>query len=345
MKLQGARIESFVKAPDPDIRAVLIYGPDSGLVRERATLLTKAIVEDPLDPFLVVEFTGAALRSDPALLADEAAAIALMGGRRVVRFRDVPDSLAGVFKIFLEDLPGDALVLVQSGDLGPRTALRKLFEGDKAAAALPCYADDERTLDYVIRDTLNEDNLAVTPEASAYLAANLGTDRGQTRSELRKLAIYMGDETRVELDDAMACVGDSSAFTLDALVFAAADGDVAAVDHALTRSFQEGANPVSILRATARHLMRLQLVRAGVDKGKRIEDAMKTLRPPVFFKMTGSFRRQAGLWRATAIARALRLTLEAEIQCKTTGMPDQAICGRTLLQIGRLASAGARARQ
>ncbi len=108
MKLQGARIESFVKAPDPDIRAVLIYGPDSGLVRERATLLTKAIVEDPLDPFLVVEFTGAALRSDPALLADEAAAIALMGGRRVVRFRDVPDSLAGVFKILGHVGPLDA---------------------------------------------------------------------------------------------------------------------------------------------------------------------------------------------------------------------------------------------
>ena len=340
MKLQGARIESFVKSPDPDIRAVLIYGPDSGLVRERATLLTKAIVDDPLDPFLVVEFTGAALRRDPALLGDEAAAIALIGGRRVVRFREVQDSLTAIFKAFFEDMPGDALVIVQSGELGPRSALRKLFEGESTAAALPCYADDERTLAFVIQDTLGEDKISISPDASAYLAANLGTDRGQTRSELRKLAIYTGPGGTVELDDAMACVGDSSALTLDALVFAAADGDVAAVDRALSRSFQEGGNPVSILRATSRHLMRLQLVRDSVDKGKRPEDAMKSLRPPVFFKMAGPFRRQVGIWRGATIARALRLTLEAETQCKTTGMPAEAICGRTLLQIGRLAGVG-----
>ena len=37
MKIQPARAEAFIAKPDPTIRAVLFYGPDAGLVRERAT--------------------------------------------------------------------------------------------------------------------------------------------------------------------------------------------------------------------------------------------------------------------------------------------------------------------
>jgi hypothetical protein len=36
MKLASARVEGFLRRPDPEIRAVLLYGPDAGLVRERA---------------------------------------------------------------------------------------------------------------------------------------------------------------------------------------------------------------------------------------------------------------------------------------------------------------------
>ena len=189
MKIQANRIEQFVKSPDPSVRAVLVYGPDSGLVRERMNDLTKAISEDPGDPFLVVEFLGSALRDDPARLSDEAAAIALMGGQRVVRIRDATDSQADVFKKFFKDLPGDALILAQGGDLNPRSKLRKLFESEGAGAALPCYSDDARSLEFVIQDTLRADNVTITPDAVAFLQANLGTDRGQTRSELRKLAL------------------------------------------------------------------------------------------------------------------------------------------------------------
>jgi DNA polymerase-3 subunit delta len=338
MKIQPSRIEQFVKSPYPAARAVLVYGPDSGLVRERMDALTKTVSEDLGDPFLVIEIIGSALRDDPALLADEAAAIALMGGRRVVRIRDAADSQAAVFKTFFEDLPGDALVLAQGADLSPRSALRRLFESEDAAIALPCYADDARSLDAVIQDTLKQDNLSITPDAIAFLQANLGTDRGQTRSELRKLALYAGESGQVTLDDAMACVGDSSALTLDTLIYAAAGGDAPGVDRALARSYQEGVNPVTILRAVGRHMLRLQLVRAQVDNGKRTEDAMKSLRPPVFFKMKGPFSQQVGLWRGPAISRALSLILDAETQCKETGMPMEAICGRTLLQIGRLAA-------
>ncbi len=339
MKIAANRADAFARDPDAAVRAVLVYGPDEGLVRARADALTKAVAEDTGDPFRVAEITAAALRDTPSLIADEAAAIALTGGRRVVRFRDAPESAAGALETFLADGPGDALVVVQAGTLGARSKLRKLFEDARNAAALPCYADDERTLEVVICNTLESDGISVSREALDYLTANLGADRGLSLAELEKLAIYSGPGGSVTLDDAVALIGDSSALSIDDVIFAAAAGDGLAADRALTRSYQEGVNPVTILRALGRHLMRLQLARTKVDAGTPVDAALKALRPPVFFKLAGPFRRQLRVWSGAKLARALALVLQAEQQCKRTGAPAPELCGRTILQISRLGTA------
>jgi DNA polymerase-3 subunit delta len=138
MKLAGSRIESFLRRPDPGIRGVLLYGPDAGLVRERAENLARTVCPDLRDPFRVAELTAATLAADPTRLADEAAQISLMGGRRVVRVRDAGDALAPLFTRFLAAPAGDALVIAEAGDLPARSALRRAFDEAAVAAAIGC---------------------------------------------------------------------------------------------------------------------------------------------------------------------------------------------------------------
>jgi DNA polymerase-3 subunit delta len=337
VKLAAKDIDRFVARPAAKFRAVLVYGPDAGLVRERSDALMRSAVADLADPFLVSELTAERVAKDPALLADEVAAIALTGRRRAVRVRDCGDAVAGAVASMLQGPAGDTLVVLQAGELAPRSALRRLVEGSDAAAALPCYADDAGSLDRVIHDALAAESLTVSEEAMAFLAANLGADRAITRSELAKLALYARGAERVELADAMAVVGDSAALSLDDLCYAAAGGETAALDRALERSAQEGQSPVTVLRAVSRHLLRLQLVASRVARGEPLDTVLRTLRPPVFFARQSQFRRQAQSWPPERIGRALDLVLAAELGCKTTGMPDTAICGRALMQIAALA--------
>jgi len=65
---------------------------------------------------------------------------------------------------------------------------------------------------------------------------------------------------------------------------------------------------------------------------------MKTLRPPVFFKRAASFRGQLQAWNVARLAGALESLTDAEIACKTTGVPAEASCRRTLLAIARRAA-------
>src|SRR5712691_8070383 len=117
MKLAGGRVEAFLRRPDPDIRAVLLYGPDAGLVRERAEAVARTVCPDLRDPFRVADLAASVLAADPARLADEAAQISLTGGRRVIRVREAGDALAPLFARFLADAVGDTLVVAEAGDL------------------------------------------------------------------------------------------------------------------------------------------------------------------------------------------------------------------------------------
>ena len=81
MKITPRNVEKFLRNPGPEILAVLVYGPDSGLVGERTDLVARSVVSDLTDPFLVSEFTESELLKDPSRLGDEAASLTLTTAR------------------------------------------------------------------------------------------------------------------------------------------------------------------------------------------------------------------------------------------------------------------------
>ena len=107
--LRGKEIDSFLARPDPGRPIILLYGPDAGLVRERADALLASAVDDPNDPFSLVRLDGDELAAEPSRLVDEAMTIPLFGGRRAIRVRAGSRSFASgidtLAEIAAEGLP------------------------------------------------------------------------------------------------------------------------------------------------------------------------------------------------------------------------------------------------
>ncbi len=340
-KIQPRAIEAFLEAPGAAVLAVLLYGEDSGLVRERAGRLAGAVVDDPTDPFRVAEVSPAMLKDEPSRLFDEMAAMSFMGGRRLIRLERAGNAQSAAIQTILDDPVMNAegsFLLVTAGPLAPRDSLRKLFEGHERAAAIPCYLDEGRDLETLIQQTLGQHGLTAEPSALAYLCENLGSDRQITRSELAKLALYKGPNGgAVTLDEAEANIGDGAPLARDDVALATASGDQAALDRALVKCRIAGDQPIAILRAVIRHLQRLHLISLKAAKGDDIGRLIKSHRPPIFFKHQPIVQRQLRFWRPQRLAQALAILTEAEFDCKTTGLPADAICGRALIRIANAA--------
>ena len=350
MKLAFRDIEPFLKKPPAHVLAVLVYGPDEGLVRERLDQLARSVVADIRDPFNVVEFSGEALSDNPARLLDEARSISMLGanskdGRRVVRLRDASEKAAGAVRNALEGMKdGDNLVLVEAGNLAPKDKLRALFESAPNADALPCYVDDARSIGRVIADALRSAGYACSGDALAHIAASVAGDRAVARSEVEKLVTYMGGVKNITLEDAVAATGSSAVLSLEDLAQCVAGGDFAQDDRILSFVFSEGVEPVRVLRALQNHFLRLSVTKARMQQGLDVETAMKMLKPAVFWKVKNAFTAQLNGWSGAQIEQALTVLMEAEARCKQTGSSPETFCGRAVLSLAQLGARAVRRR-
>lgn len=336
MKLAFRQIEPFVKSPDPVARVVLVYGPDDGLMRERAKLMGKTVVADLNDPFNAVTLSARTLIDDPARLMDEALALSMMGGARLIRIEDADDKLATLIKDYLTAPSAQNLVILEAGELGPRSPLRTLIEKAPNAAAVPCYVEDARDLGPVIRDTLTQNDFRIAPDAVAWLAAAVVGDRARARSEIEKLMIYMGDVKTVTLDDVQASSGEAGVKSFDELSYATAGANPEAALAALDALIGEGTAMVAVLRVLQNHFRRLHGVRAQMDRGDDLEFIVKKLQPPLFFKQEAAFRAQCVRWTLPQLEKVLLRLATLEADCKKTGAPDETLCRQAILSISSI---------
>lgn len=339
MKIEPRQVETFLKKPDPKVRAVVVYGNDDGLVAERGTRLAKTVCEDLKDPFRVVDIGGDALKADPARLADEFSAMSLMGGRRVIRVRPAGEESVAALENLVAAGAGDALIVLEAGNLTPRSNLRTLAEAEPLLAALPCYMDSAEALEGLVESAARGAGLGVDPDALDWIVERLGGDRGQTRSEVEKLLLYKtGDAGKtITLDDAVAVLGDTAAVGIDNVVAATFDGEIVTLDRALDRVFAEGGNSIQLVRSLQRHADQLHLV-AGHARGGNFENAMFKARGlPRGGPVRQRFERHLRAWPLPRLSAALTTILDAEIECKRTGMPDEAIVRRLCLRLAQAA--------
>tara|TARA_Y100001001_G_C7992529_1_gene303421 strand:+ start:330 stop:1358 length:1029 start_codon:yes stop_codon:yes gene_type:complete len=336
MKLTFRQIEPFVKNPDPKARAVLLYGPDAGLATERMQIMAKTIVTDLNDPFNVSKFAATDLSDNPAKLDEEARAISMMGGGRVVIVNDASDKYNSIFKGYLEDPSAETLVLVVAGDLGPKSSLRLLFEKQDNAAALPCYVAEGQDLARQIQDHLRSQGFQLEPDAAHYLTENLVGDQAQMRSELEKLITYMGQEKTIRLADAQANTGNLSEQKLDALVYGCLGGQMDRADSLLQGLYSEGVSGVYIIRAFQNHLRMLLDARLRRNKGQDMRAITKSLR--IFFKLERAFAAQLDVWNEARILNAIEKLNQLEAEIKQTGAPEQTLLARALMGLARMSA-------
>src|SRR3712207_6540145 len=92
--VKAGDVEGRLRRPDPRTPLLLVYGPDGGLVHERARLAAESAVDDPSDPFQLIRIDGDLVAADPGRLADEAGTTGLFGSRRALWVKPTSRNLA-----------------------------------------------------------------------------------------------------------------------------------------------------------------------------------------------------------------------------------------------------------
>ena len=332
-------VERFLAKPDPAIRCVLLYGRDSGVVRERANLLAGKVTERPDDPFDVALLTDGDLDGDGARLEGELSAQSMMGGRRLVRLRLSGDKYdKSVAEALTNHASGalnpDAFLLIEAGELTPRgSALRKAAEAAQAAAAIPCYEDEAGDVARLVRESLARDQVALDAEALSLFVGRLPRERGVARQEMERLALFLGPGSGVTATpkDLEPFLGVEPEASLSDAASDAFGGRLANAQAALRRAAAEGEGGPGAVRAIGMHLARLRRTLTLAKRGAGLPEAAKA--SGVFWKNEREFLRQARAWSLEELDRIQPEVLAADRACKQSGSPDQLLAERLALSI------------
>lgn len=331
MKVQPANADNFSENLDKDIQAILLYGPDAGLISQRLDKITKALIDDMNDPFRVIELKFKDIKESPAILNDEIYAMSLTGGNRLIKIRDFVATIPKEISQILSAPFKETTVVLTAGELPPASSLRKLFEKENRLAAIACYKDDAQSTFRVIENMLRKNHFLFDNDAIRLLAEKFSGDRMVIISEVEKLITYMGDNKNITTEDVVNCISDSAEMSLDELCTAVASRNSKKIELYLNKAFSEGVAPVTIIRAMSRYFARLQQAKHNIQiEGMNEQQALSSLSPPIFFKQAPTFKQHLRSWSLPQISKVSGGLIELEIACKTTGNPAEILCARFL---------------
>ncbi|MCK1739895.1 DNA polymerase III subunit delta [Bradyrhizobium sp. 139] len=331
--LRGKEIDAFLARPDAGRPIILLYGPDAGLVRERADALIASAVDDANDPFSLVKLDGDELSAEPSRLVDEAMTVPLFGGRRAIRIRAGSRSFASGIETLAEMSVKDCRIVIEAGELRPEAPLRKACERAKLAVAIGCYPDTERDLAKLMEDELRIANLRIAQDARTALMSFLGGDRQASRNELRKLTLYAHGKGEITLDDVMAVVADASELKLDPIVDGAFAGRPDIVETEFAKAMIAGTYPGVIISAAQRQAAWLHKSALAIADGTPASTVLDGGFPRLHFSRKPAVETALRNFSVTRLAGIIEQLATAALDTRKQSTLAAAIAQRTLMAI------------
>jgi DNA polymerase-3 subunit delta len=225
----------------------------------------------------------------------------------------------------------EAFLLIEAGDLGRDSALRRAGEKAAACAAVPCYEDEVGDIARFTRQALAAEGLSLTAEALELFVSRLPHERGVARQEIERLILFLGPGSGVSAgaNDLTDFLGVEPEASLSEAASDAFGGRLAAAQAGLRRAAREGHGGAAAVRAFTLHLARLRRIAVARHAGASVTEAIKGAQ--VFWKAEREVTRQCRSWTLTEIDEVQPELLAADIACKQTGSPDELIAERLAL--------------
>jgi DNA polymerase-3 subunit delta len=327
-----------VDEPDPKVRFYLFHGADEAQSSALVDRLAAALKASKRS------VASGVMRGDPALLADEAGAIDMFGGAKVIVIQPAGEEILPAVEALLEAAAAESPVVAIAGKLGKTSGLLKVAESHPLALAHVSYELDARDAERLVVELARTEGLRVQPDVAASIASACANDRRMISQELAKYALYLDASPNTPKDlgsEALDAVGADLGGDFMGIADLALGGDVRRLSDALSRIDASGKETIPVVRSLQRRLLMLAPIRARVDSGERIQSVMTSLGKSLFWKDKPMVERMLALWDSAGLARVSERagTLERRLM-RGDSPPAAEALGEELVAIARQARRG-----
>jgi len=333
MNFKQPEIDRFLKSPDKDVRCVVLFGSNEGMISDLAQKFAATVCSDLNDAFRITTFNMDELEKDFGTLYGEYNAVSLMGGRRVIFIKNANNNLTKPLKDLMQTSSSDTFLVITSTSLNTKSSLITYLKDEDFAAVIGCYDDREENMASVARQFFINNGITIASDALEILCQRLSADRKASAGELEKLQTYIGVRKNIVAQDVIKAVSDTSNSSMEDFCFYVAGGQMQKALHAYQSLLNEGSEAVQLIRALTYHFLKILECIAKIEAGNTPDAAASGLKPPLMWFRKTEFTSQLKIWKRKAVLDVLSLLYKAEQDCKTTGVPTDSVGSWTVMQI------------
>ena len=331
--LKEEEFDGFLKRRISGCSVLLIHGDDEAVISSMGAQAIAALSGSTNASMLVDELDTALCKKSPGIFADALNGMSLLGDRRLLVLDGVDDSCLAFLTPALEPNAGGNFILLKANALRKDSNLRSGFESAGHAAVVTVFPDDERVATQRARNILQAQNMAWGDGAEETFFNLVGFERAIVAQELNKLALYCFGASIIEESDVNAVCGDLAEDSLDDAIDAILAGDLARID--LSFGGATGREAKSVLPLLAMHLGRLINLNAAVASGQTVDNAVRSAKPPVFFKRRAAVVNQLNRLKLEDLIRLQATVQSLVLKSRQLGAIAESATARSLLSMSR----------
>ena len=304
-----------------DEKITLFYGVNLGL---KSDLKAKIIENNKNSEIL--RYSQDELLKDKALLENEIKNISLFEKNKIFLIENVNDKILQLIQEF-ENIHSDRKIFLFSDVLDKKSKLRNYTEKSKKCACVACYEDNEISIKKLIDSRLSGFSGLSTYNINLIIdSTNL--DRSKLNNELNKIiSCFPNKNILTEKLEVLLNVKENTDF--NKLNDEAFLGNKINTNKLLAQTGMD--NEKNIFYLNIINLRLEKLLQINNYNKLTIEEAINSLKPPVFWKDKPNLTNQAKKWNKFKVQKMINLTFKLEKKIKSNNLIEKNILIKKLL--------------
>ena len=292
-----------------DKNIILLYGENKGLKDD----IKKSIIEKNKNRE-IIRLTQDDILKNNSLLDNEIMNLSLFDDKKIILIDNITDKSFSLIEKNVSQ--NNCLICLFSGTLERRSKLRNLFEKEKALGLIPCYEDNEITLQNYIKKYLKNIK-GLNQEIINFIINNSNKSRDKIKNELDKTAVYFM-EKQINISELRQLLNldenDNSQRLRDTAIL----GDKKLLNELISKTQINEQDNLIYIRGLLNQFIKLAEILEINKSTKNLTKAIESLKPAIFWKDKPMVLGQANKWEINKIKTTINELTDAEILIKSS---------------------------
>ena len=305
-----------------DKNILLFYGENVGLKNE---FKNKIKLKNKNSE--IIRFNQEEIIKEEEKFVNEIFNISLFDKKKIYFIESSSDKILEFFKN-IEDKLSDQKIYLFAELLDKKSKLRNYFEKSNNIGAVACYADNEISIKKIILDKLKGFE-GLSPQNINMIIENTNLDRVKLDNELDKIITYFTNK-KINTDTLGLLLDIRVNDSFNLLKDEALCGNKIKTNKLLSNTVMDDDKNIFYLNIINQRMNKL-FETSELVKNLSLENAVNTIKPPIFWKDKPMFMIQAKKWNKNKIKNVLKKIYDLEVKIKSNSIINKNILVKKLL--------------